>query len=68
MLVEFRVENHRSIREEQGLTLEAGNVDGDTMRLRDVAGLRLLPVAAFTAPTPAARPTCWRPCSSCATP
>lgn len=47
MLIEFRVENHRSIRDEQGLTLEAGPVDGDTTRLRAVDGRQLLPAAAL---------------------
>jgi len=50
VLVEFRVENHRSIREEQVFTMEAGRVDqaGDD-RPRDVHGSSalLLPLAAF---------------------
>ncbi len=50
MLIEFRVENHRSIRDEQALTMEAGRV-GDEMdpRPRSVKGqpVRLLPVAAL---------------------
>ena len=49
MLVEFRVENHRSIREEQVLTMEAGRVGrADDPRPRSVDGYRepLLPVAA----------------------
>ena len=50
MLVEFRVENHRSIREEQVLTMEAGRVGtADDPRPRSVDGYRepLLPVAAL---------------------
>ncbi|MCC6811538.1 MAG: ATP-binding protein [Deltaproteobacteria bacterium] len=47
MLVEFRVDNHRSIRDEHGLTMEASNVSGDVSRVRDVADLKLLPVAAL---------------------
>lgn len=49
VLVEFRVENHRSIREEQVLTMEAGRVGtADDPRPRSVDGYRepLLPVAA----------------------
>jgi hypothetical protein len=46
MLVDFRVENHRSLRDEQGFTLEASNVDGDVLRIRDAAGLHILPVLA----------------------
>ena len=48
MLIEFRVENHRSLRDEQVLTLAAGPIgdDGDT-RPRDVpaSGGRILPAA-----------------------
>lgn len=50
MLVEFRVENHRSIREEQVLTMEASRVGtADDPRPRTVDGYRqaLLPVAAL---------------------
>lgn len=50
MLVELRVENHRSLREEQVLTLEAGRVgDVDDPRPRAIAGhgAALLPVAAI---------------------
>lgn len=50
MLVEFRVENHRSIREEQVFTMEAGRVDrAEDDRPRDVPGSTspLLPLAAF---------------------
>jgi len=50
MRVEFRVENHRSIREEQVFSMEGGRVDraGDD-RARDVLGspAPLLPLAAF---------------------
>ncbi|OGQ84739.1 MAG: hypothetical protein A2289_23040 [Deltaproteobacteria bacterium RIFOXYA12_FULL_58_15] len=50
MLVEFRVENHRSICDEQALTMEAGRVGhpGD-LRPRKVVGYprQLLPVAAL---------------------
>lgn len=45
MLIEFRVANHRSIRDEQALTFEAGRVgDPDDPTPRSVGGLRLLPV------------------------
>ena len=48
MLIEFRVENHRSLRDEQVLTMEAGRVgDDDDPRPRRVSGYAesLLPVA-----------------------
>src|SRR5260221_16083 len=48
MLVEFRVENHRSLRDEQVLTMEAGRVgDESDSRARQIPGLseELLPVA-----------------------
>jgi len=48
MLIEFRVENHRSLRDEQVLTMEAGRVGDDAdSRPRHVSGSseRLLPVA-----------------------
>jgi hypothetical protein len=45
MLIEFRAENHRSLRDDQGLTFEAGTVDGDETRIRALGDLRLLPVA-----------------------
>ena len=50
MLIEFRVENHRSIRDEQVLTMEAGPVgDPADLRPRTVAGnsAAVLPVAAL---------------------
>ncbi|APW61954.1 AAA family ATPase [Paludisphaera borealis] len=50
MLIEFRVENHRSLRDEQVLTMQAGQVgDPDDDRPRLVPGYaqRLLPVAAI---------------------
>jgi hypothetical protein len=50
MLVEFRVENHRSIREEQVFSMEAGRVgDATDIRPRHVQGSSapLLPVAAI---------------------
>ena len=50
MLIEFRVANHRSIREEQVLTMEVGRVStADDPRPRQVDGYRqpLLPVAAL---------------------
>jgi hypothetical protein len=50
MLVEFRFENYRSIREEQALTMEAGRVGAlDDLRPRTVDGHAqpLLPVAAL---------------------
>jgi uncharacterized protein len=48
MLIEFRVENHRSLRDEQALTMEAANLgDKDDPRPREVDGHKekLLPVA-----------------------
>lgn len=50
MLIEFRVANHRSLRDEQVLTMEAGRVgDDDDPRPRKVAGhaKKLLTVAAL---------------------
>jgi hypothetical protein len=48
MLIEFRVENHRSLRNEQVLTMETGRAGTDSAaRPRDVAGYSLLPVAAL---------------------
>ena len=50
MLIDFRVENHRSVRDEQVLTMEAGRIgDADDRRPRQVAGHseRLLPVVAI---------------------
>ncbi len=50
MLIEFRVENHRSIRDEQAFTMEAGPIgDANDPRLRHVPGhsAALLPVAAI---------------------
>lgn len=50
MLIEFRVENHRSICTEQALTMSAARVGApDDPRLREVMGskTRLLPVAAL---------------------
>lgn len=50
MLIEFRVENYRSIRDEQVFTMEAGKVGRvDKSCLREVAGSpkKLLPVAAI---------------------
>jgi hypothetical protein len=50
MLVELRIENHRSLREEQVLTMEAGRVgDADDPRPRAIAGHAnpVLPVAAI---------------------
>jgi predicted ATPase len=50
MLIEFRVENHRSICEEQALTMNAGRVGApDDPRPRAIIGRkkRLLPVAAL---------------------
>jgi AAA15 family ATPase/GTPase len=49
MLIEFRVEDHRSLRDEQVLTMEEGQGgDPDDVRARDAAGEKkgLLPVAA----------------------
>ena len=50
MLIEFRVENYRSLRDEQVLTMEAGRVgDDNDIRVRKVEGHSepLLPVAAL---------------------
>ncbi|MGP0062678.1 MAG: AAA family ATPase [Isosphaeraceae bacterium] len=50
MLIEFRVENHRSLRDEQVLTMESGRVGDDTdSRPRRIPGYAesLLPVAAL---------------------
>lgn len=50
MLIEFRIENYRSIRDEQVFTLEAGRIGkANKSCLRSIAGLskRLLPVAAI---------------------
>ena len=50
MLFEFRVANHRSLRDEQVLTMEAGRVgDATDARPRQVPGQneKLLPVAAL---------------------
>ena len=49
MLIEFRVENHRSLKTEQVLTMEAGRVDDDATIPRTVPGYSkpLLPVAAL---------------------
>jgi uncharacterized protein len=50
MLIEFRIENHRSLRDEQVLTMEAGRVgDSEDTRPRQVPGHSepLLPVAAL---------------------
>lgn len=47
MLVEFRVENHRSIRSEQVFTFEVGRVTEAAETVpREVGGKRVLPVAA----------------------
>jgi predicted ATPase len=47
VLIWFRLANHRSIRDEQVLSLEPGNVDGGNERMREVEGLRLLPAVAI---------------------
>ena len=50
MLIEFRVENHRSLRDEQALTMEAGRGGpADDKRPRNVSGYadHILPVAAI---------------------
>ena len=50
MLIEFRVENHRSLRDEQVLTMEAGRIGDDAdQRPRRIPGYAesLLPVAAL---------------------
>jgi predicted ATPase len=47
VLIWFRLANHRSIRDEQVLSLEPGNVDGGGERVRAADGLRLLPSLAI---------------------
>lgn len=50
MLIEFRVENHRSLRDEQVLTMQAGSeANNQDQRPRKIQGLRktLLPAAAI---------------------
>jgi len=49
MLIEFRVANHRSIRDEQAFTMQADDVDPADPRPRHVSGFggRLLPAAAL---------------------
>src|SRR5438552_3322488 len=50
MLIEFRTENHRSLRDEQAFTMEAGRGgDTDDNRPRNVSGFadQILPVAAI---------------------
>lgn len=53
MLIEFRVENYRSLRDEQALTFEAGGTgDESDLRPRQIAGntQKLLPAAAIYGP------------------
>lgn len=50
MLIWFRLANHRSIRDEQVLSLEPGNVDGSSDRVREAGDLRLLPSVAIYGP------------------
>ena len=68
MLIEFRVENHRSLRDEQVLTMEAGRVGDETdPRPRQVPGhSETLTGAGLYGETPAARATCWPRWRSCA--
>lgn len=48
MLVEFRVENHRSLRDEQVFSMEASRLDGEDARPRAVdSSVQLLPAAAI---------------------
>ncbi len=47
MLIWFRVANHRSLRDEQALSLEPGNVDGSGERVREAGGTPLLPSVAI---------------------
>jgi len=48
MYIEFRVENHRSIREEQALTFEASNIGADDDPVvRSMESLKLLPSLAL---------------------
>jgi len=50
VLIWFRLANHRSIRDEQVLSLEPGNVDGSGERVREDGGTRLLPSVAIYGP------------------
>jgi uncharacterized protein len=50
VLIWFRLANHRSIRDEQVLSLEPGNVDGGGERVRNAGDLRLLPSVAIYGP------------------
>jgi hypothetical protein len=50
VLIWFRLANHRSVRDEQVLSFEPGNVDGGGERVRDAGGLRLLPSIAIYGP------------------
>jgi hypothetical protein len=50
VLIWFRLANHRSVRDEQVLSLEPGNVDGGGERVRDEGGTRLLPAVAIYGP------------------
>lgn len=50
MLIWVRIANHRSVRDEQVLSLEPGNVDGGGERVRDQGGVRLLPSIAIYGP------------------
>ncbi|MBC7977282.1 MAG: ATP-binding protein [Myxococcales bacterium] len=47
MLIWFRLANHRSIRDEQALSLEPGNVDGSGERVREAGGTSLLSLIAI---------------------
>ena len=50
VLIWFRIANHRSVRDEQVLSLEPGNVDGGGERVREAGDLRLLPLVAIYGP------------------
>lgn len=50
MLIWFRLANHRSVRDEQVLSFETGNVDGASARVREEGDLRLLPSVAIYGP------------------
>jgi AAA15 family ATPase/GTPase len=50
VLIWFRLANHRSVRDEQVLSFEPGNVEGGSERVRDDGGLRLLPSVAIYGP------------------
>lgn len=50
MLISFRLENHRSIRDEQAFSMEPGRVDDGEAPVRDADGDSILSVAAIYGP------------------